>query len=410
MRILLITPVFHPEPYYLRGLPFARELVRRGLEVEVLTGFPNYPTGRIFPGWRQRLCHRETVEGVHITRVPLYPSHDGSGLKRAITYLSHTLSMCVQGPFRIRKPDLVHVNQGHATECLPADLIQILRGAPYLLDIQDLWPESVLDSKMLRLPGGKMMLDALCQHTYRRARHIVTLSEGVKAKLVERGVPGKKVTVLYNWCDAELEKPLPKRGECPDRFHLHDTFNVVYAGNIGPLQGLGTVLETAALLRKKKPHVRFLLVGSGLEETALKKTAAEQGLSNVLFIPRQSIPELNQILAYADAVLVHLKDTALNRVGIPSKVQHCLATGRPILIGAPGSALEVVERAQAGVSFGPGNAQGMAAAVKQLCDMPRAEREALGQRGREFYMANMSFDIGMTQLIDLYRQAVGTRQ
>ena len=410
MRILLITPVFHPEPYYLRGLPFARELVRRGLEVEVLTGFPNYPTGRIFPGWRQRLCHRETVEGVHITRVPLYPSHDGSGLKRAITYLSHTLSMCLQGPFRIRKPDLVHVNQGHATECLPADLIQILRGAPYLLDIQDLWPESVLDSRMLRLPGGKIMLDALCHYTYRRARHIVTLSEGVKVKLVERGVPGKKVSVLYNWCDAEQEKPLPKRGEGPDHFHLHDTFNVVYAGNLGPVQALGTVLEAAALLREKKPRVRFLLIGSGLEETALKKTAAEQGLNNVLFIPRQPIPELNQILAYADAVLVHLKDTALNRVGIPSKVQHCLAIGRPILIGAPGSALEVVERARAGVSFEPGNAQGMAATVERLCDMSHAEREALGQRGREFYLGNMSFDIGMTRLIELYRQTASARQ
>lgn len=402
MRILLITPVFYPEQYYLRGLPYARELIRRGFEVEVLTGFPNYPAGRIFPDYRQSLCFRECVDGVTIIRVPLYISHNRSGFKRALSYLSLALSMSLQGPFRIQKPDIVHVNQGHGTLCLPADFIQLFRGAPFLLDVQDLWPESVTDSSMFRLPGGDRLLHAWCQYTYRRANHIVTLSDAVKGKLLERGVPDTKITVLHNWCDPELEKPLPPRAICPDPHGLNGTFNVMYAGNFGPLQALGTILEAAQLL--PMPNVRFVLIGDGIDEAALKKTAAEKNLNNVIFLPRTPLQALNQILAFADAVLVHLKDTPLNRVGIPSKVQHCLAMGRPILIGAQGASPELVLHAGAGLSFQPENAKQLADSVQQLLAMSSDQRQEMGSRGREYYLANMSFDIGITRLVGVYNR------
>ena len=406
MRVLLITPIFHPEPSYLRGLPFARELVRRGIDVDVLTGFPNYPQGRLFPGYRQRLCQRETINGVQIMRVPSYISHDSSGWRRAISYLSISASTSVQGPFRGRRPDLVHVFQGIATLCLTADLIHLIRGSPYLLDLSDLWPESVLDSGMFRLPAGAWLLNAWCNHTYRWAKHIVTLSEGVKGKLLERGAPEAKVTVLYNWCDAELEKPLPAREASSDLYGLRDTFNVIYAGTFGPLQALRTVLQAAELVQPRKPRVRFVLIGTGLEEVSLKRLATEKGLQNVIFLPWQPTENLSGILAQADATLVHLKDSPLNRVGIPSKVQHCLAMGKPILIGALGSAPALVEQAQAGIRFDPENAVQLATAVERLEAVPRVEREAMGQRGRDYYLANLSFDIGVTKLIGIYERTL----
>lgn len=407
VRILLVTPVFYPEPYYLRGLPFVRGLMERGFDVEVLTGFPSYPVGRIYPGYRQRLWQEEICEGVRIIRVPSYLSHDGSGLRRAATYLSMAASMTLLAPIFVRKPDLIHVNQGPATLCLPAKTTASLRKARILLDIQDLWPESVTDSGMLRWSGAVPLLNRWCQWTYRWADHIVTLSPGVRDALVTRGVPQSRITVLYNWCDRLQEAPLPPRGTCEDRYQLGTTFNVIYAGNFGPLQALETVLGAAALLRATNPGVRFVLVGSGLEEASLKRQAAENELDNVRFIPRQPMAQLREILAYADSILVHLRDSPLNRVGIPSKLQHALASGRPVLIGAEGSAAELVRAAGSGIAFEPENAQALAAAVRSLCDMPRDTREAMGQRGRTYYLDHMSFEVGMDRLAQVYRHVCG---
>lgn len=406
MRVLLITSIFDPEPCYLRGLSFAQELQRRGIEVEVLTGFPNYPAGHLFPRYRQRLCQREMIGGVAITRFPSYISHDSSGLRRATSYLSLAASLSLQGPFRARQADIIHVSQGNSTLCLPAEVIRCIRGGAILLDVADLWPESVLDSGMLRLPEGKRLLNGWCNHTYKHATHIVTLSEGVKAKLLERKVPEAKVSVLYNWCDAELETPPPSREICDDADGLRSTFNVIYAGTIGPLQALGTVLKSAELLREKLSKVRFVLVGTGLEEAELKRTAARRGLENVRFIPPKPRDKLNTTLAFADAVLVHLKNSPLSRVGIPSKLQHCLAVGKPVLLGALGSSAELVERAQAGIVFEPENADQLASAVEKLTRMSVKEREAMGARGRSFYLQNLSFDIGITKLIKIYEMTI----
>lgn len=407
MRILLITPVFHPEPYYLRGLPFAQGLIERGFEVEVLTGFPSYPVGRIYPGYRQRFWYHETHGGVRIVRVPSFPSHDRSGLRRAVTYLSMAATMTLTGPFLARKPDILHINQGPATLGLPADCLRLLRGARILLDVQDLWPESVTDSSMLRWRWLAPILHFWCRHTYRWASHILALSSGVKSVLLSRGVPESKITVLHNWCAREQENPLPLRADCEDKYGLGKTFNVVYTGNFGPLQALDTVLRAAARLRSTSPQVRFVLVGGGLEEASLKRQAQQEGLDNVQFIGRQPVEQLNQILAFADAAFVHLRDSALNRVGIPSKLQHAMAIGRPVLIGARGSAAELVDAAGAGIAFEPENAEALAAAVQALYNMPPAARLAMGQRGRTYYLRNMAFDVGMAKLTELYRRLGG---
>ncbi|HNU30579.1 MAG TPA: glycosyltransferase family 4 protein [Sedimentisphaerales bacterium] len=402
MRVLLITPLFYPEPYYLRGLPFAKGLLERGVEVEVLTGFPNYPKGQIYPGYRMGLWRQEVVEGVRITRVPWYLSHDTSGLKRTLCYLSMALSMALQGPLRAPRVDLVHVNQGPATLCLPADLLRVLRRVPYLLDVQDLWPESVLDSNMLRLPAGARILQYWSNHTYKWARHIITPSEGIRDRLVELGVRGRKVTVVHNWCDQSVEKPLPERDACPDSYRLQGRFNIVYAGNFGPLQALPAIIEGMTLLQNSHPQIQFVLVGDGLDEGILKRAVEERRLRNVRFLPRKPPAELNQILAYADALLVHLRDSPLNRVGIPSKVGYSLAAGRPILIGARGSAPALVARAQAGIAFEPENGPSLAAAARRLYEMPEEGRRALGYSGRKHYLEHLAFNIGMSKLVDVY--------
>lgn len=407
MRVLLVTPVFDPEPCYLRGLGFARELLRRGFEVDVLTGFPNYPAGRLYQGYRLRVCQRETFEGVRITRLPHYVSHDASGLRRMLSYLSFAAGSALQGPFRLPRPDLIHVVQGPATLCFPAACIGRRHRAPVLLDVQDLWPESVMASGMVSLPGAERLLHALCHATYRSARHILALSDGVGRLIRERGVPAEKITVLNNWCDVRSEEPLGPRDGAADTHQLGGTFNIIYAGNFGPLQALGTVIEAASRIARRQPEVRFVLVGDGLEEERLKATARSKSVPNVRFVSRMSRAELSELLRFADATLVHLQDSPINRVGIPSKLQHSLALGRPILAGLAGSAAELVLRAQAGITFPPESVEGLVDAVERLCRRTAAERMAMGERGREFYRTELCFEIGMGRLEALYRRLAG---
>ena len=209
MKILFLTQWFEPEPTF-KGLLFARELAARGHEVEVLTGFPNYPGGKVYPGYRIRPWVREQIDGIDMLRVALYPSHNNSGLHRALNYLSFALSAAVIGTALIRKPDVVYVYHPPITVGFAATVIGFFRRTPFVYDIQDLWPDTVAASGMMSNPAALALLGKLCNFVYRRARHITVLSPGFKEQLVGRGVPPDKIDVIYNWCDEKALKPRPQ--------------------------------------------------------------------------------------------------------------------------------------------------------------------------------------------------------
>jgi len=403
MRILLITQLFQPEPNHLKGLAFAKELVRLGHEVEVLTGFPNYPGGKIYPGYRQRWSARESIDGISVIRVPLYPDHSGSGLRRMLCYLSLAFSASLPGLFSVRRPDVVHVYQGPATLALPAMLLRLLRGVPYLLDVQDLWPESVTSSGMLSLPGLTFCLNRWCDLAHRLAAKIVVLSPGYKRALTARGVPADKIEVVYNWSSESRDGAPALEDKTADPFGLDGRFTVVYAGNLGRVQALDAVLESAALLQKGYPDVLFLLVGDGIETERLKELACRQGLSNVRFIPRLPVSQIGSILEKADALLIHLRDDPLCRVGIPQKTQAYLAAGRPILVGVKGDAADLVLEAKSGIACEPEQPASIAAAVKQLHGLTPLEREQMGQNGATYYQRHLAFSVGVKRMEDLFK-------
>lgn len=410
MRILLLTQLFQPEPNHLKGLTFARELMRQGHEVEVLTGFPNYPGGRIYEGYRIGLRERETLDGVPIVRVALYPSHNSSGLKRLATYASFAASASLLGPCLIRRPDVVHVYQGPATLCLPAMAFSAFFNAPYVLDVQDLWPDSVTASGMFNIPCGSDLLHMWSKLSYKSASKIVVLSEGYKSTLVERGVPLSKIAVVYNWCDES--RMLTRRDSDHDDAvsSMQGKFNVVFAGNMGRVQGLETVVEAASLVRTELPQVQFVLVGDGVDVNRLKVLAGRLGAANVLFVPRQPVDKIGRILAAADALVIHLKDDPLCCIGIPQKTQAYMAAGKPIIMAVRGDSCELVRRSGAGVICDPENPQDMANAVRLLLGMTPKERETLGERGRRFYTDNLSFRVGVERMISIFQEVIDERQ
>ena len=395
MRILLLTQLFQPEPNHLKGLNFARGLANMGHEIEVLTGFPNYPQGYIYPGYRQRWRFKEIMEGIPVIRVPLYPSHNSSGLLRFINYVSFMLTATAPGLFSVQRPDVVHVYLGPATLAVPAMVLRLLLRVPYILDIQDLWPESVTSSGMLKIPGGGKIIDLLCRITYRYASKIIVLSPGYKSRLEMRGVDPAKIEVIYNWSDETVISNRSCHEEVLKRFDQDGRFKLIYAGNLGPLQALDAVLEAAALLKTRNSLVRLTFVGDGAEADQLKKKALERALTNVDFIPRQSPSVAACLIAAADAALVHLRDDDLGRIGIPQKVQAYMALGIPVLLAMKGDAADLISRAEAGVVSDPENPESIAAAIDALCRMPREEKERLGRNGRAFYKKTCSFEVGL---------------
>ena len=401
MRILILSQWFDPEPTF-KGLAFARELVRRGHEVEVLTGFPNYPGGKVYPGYRIRPWQRERIDGVSVLRVPLYPSHDRSVPGRIANYASFALSASVGCAF-VTRPDVVYVYHPPATIGLAAMAARTLRRVPVIYDVQDMWPDTVSATGMVNHPAALRLLDRWCRLVYRNADRLVVLSPGFKTMLINRGVPESKIEVIYNWCDeANMQlhglpvAPLAGAGE----------FAVVFAGTMGLAQGLDAVLDAARICAASVPHARFILVGGGVDHDRLEQRASNLGLRNVRFLPYQPVQAMGPILAASDALLVHLKDNPLFRITIPSKTQAYLAAGKPILMGVTGDAADLVKRSGAGLVCEPGNPVSIAAGVSALAQLSRLKLAEMGRAGRAFYERELSLTIGVAQFERVFQAVV----
>lgn len=399
VRILLLTQWFQPEPQF-KGLPLAQALIARGHDVEVLTGFPNYPGGTVYPGYRVQAWQRETMDGVRVTRAALYPSHDRSALRRILNYASFALSSAMLA-LTMRRPDVVYVYCPPMTAAAGAVTLRLIRGVPYVIDIQDLWPDTLASTGMvsngmlLRLVGIWSALAMNC------AGQLVVLSRGFKTRLATRGVR-RPITVIPNWAPPEV---VALAQDLPPRPHDSATFNVVFAGNMGKAQALDTVIEAAQRLKHEAPVVRFILVGSGVEVDRLRAASAALNTDNVVFLPQRRIDEMGSIFADADALLVHLRDDPLFAVTIPSKTQAYLAVGRPILMGVRGDAATLVEAAGAGLIFAPEDVDSLVAATKALLAMTPAAREDMGNAGAAYYREQMGFDKGVDALAEVLTAA-----
>jgi len=402
MRILFITHYFQPEPNFFVGLPFAKELARRGHEVEVLTGFPNYPGGKIYDGYRIRILQRETLDGIPVDRVPLYPSHDNSSIKRMMCYMSLAMSASTIGAWAVKPADVAYVPQGPITVGIPACVLKRLKGIPFVLHIQDLWPDSLLSTGMFNNKLGLKIVNGWCNFIYKRAAKIVTITPGMKQRLIERGVVEDKIEVVYNWCDDSQICHTEKNEELAKSLGFAGRFNIVFAGNMGKAQAIAPVLDAAKIVGEKQPAIQFVFIGSGVDVEGLKKKAADMQLKNVLFLARRPVSEIGAILGLANVLFVHLKKDPLFEITIPSKTQAYLAAGRPVLIGVPGDAGDLVTKANAGLPCEPENPQSIADAVLKFHSMPRSELDAMGQNGKRFYEQQLSFDIATTRFEKIF--------
>jgi colanic acid biosynthesis glycosyl transferase WcaI len=399
MKILLLTQWFDPEPCF-KGLALARQLARRGDTVEILTGFPNYPDGEVYPGYRIRPWQADRIEGFRVWRVALYPSHDRSALRRSINYVSFALASAILGPFLVRRPDVIYVYHPPGTIGFPALFLRWWFSVPIVYDVQDLWPDTIAATGMVSNRTVLSVLDRLCRFVYRHADQLVVLSPGFRRALIDRGVAENRIQVIYNWAPEDaLTAPVRALSSYKKRT---DEFRVVFAGTMGFAQALDTVLETAAQCAVRVPRVRFVFVGGGVDRSRLEIEARRRRLDNVEFISRQPPSAMRAIFDQADALLVHLKDDPLFAVTIPGKTQAYLAAGRPLIMAVRGDAARLVERANAGVLAEPEDPTSITAAVEKLASLSPEDRERMGAAGRAFYERELAIDVAVDQFRDLF--------
>ncbi|CAJ0696891.1 glycosyltransferase family 4 protein [Ralstonia holmesii] len=407
VRVLLLTQWFDPEPTF-KGIVFARELVRQGFEVEVLTGFPNYPGGKLYPGYSVSWLQREVIDGIRVTRVPLYPSHDQSAIRRILNYVSFAMSAVFHGLFSIRRCDVIYAYHPPLTVGVAASLIRLFRRIPVVYDIQDMWPDTLRATGMISNQRVLQVVDAVCRWVYRRADHIVVLSPGFRRLLIERGVPAAKMDVICNWADeASLGNP---GGILPSDFPQSNQFRVVFAGNMGRAQALDAVLDAAALLQSRTSRVCFVFVGGGVEVEGLKSRASARMLHNVTFIPAVPMSEVGTLLKEADALLVHLRRDPLFRITIPSKTQAYMSVGKPLLMAVDGDAAELVRESGGGVVATSENAESIAQAAESLAALSPDELRTLGRRAQAYYQEKLSISVGVARFGSIFRKLATRRQ
>lgn len=387
-KVLYLSQWFPPENGAV-GLQVSHALKARGHEVEVLTGFHNYPSGTLAGGYRLVPYLREVMEGVVVHRVFLHPSHDRSSLGRALNYLSFFLSCLVFLLAKGRGFDVIYVYHPPILPALAAALSGLVTRRPFIVEVQDLWPDSVATAGMAGASTIARVLGPICRFVYQHATLVLGQSHGMARRLVERGAAARKTGVAFNWADEDAAKATG-RSETRDP-GFEGRFNFLYAGNLGAVQALDVLVEAARAAARSEPQIRLTLIGDGTDRARLEALVGQSD-GDVVHI-RDAVPmsEIGDLLAAADVLVVHLKDDPLFHITIPSKVQFYLAIGKPVLIGVAGEAARIVTDAGAGVAVAPGNATAVAEAMVRMARTRPSVLSEMGAAGRRAYDANFSF-------------------
>jgi glycosyltransferase involved in cell wall biosynthesis len=381
MKILFLTHNFPPETNALasRTYEHAKLWVKMGHQVEVVTCAPNHPKGQLYPGYRNALFQHERMDGIDVVRVWTFLAANEGIVLRSLNYLSFLLSGALQS-VRLDRPDVVVSSSPQMFSGLVGYPVSRFKRVPWILEIRDLWPESIVAVGAVERGLFIRMLEAVERFAYRKADHIVSVTTSFLRHFEDLGVPPDKVSVVTNGADLELFAEPVRDAALAAELGLTGRFVAAYVGTHGMAHALSTVLQAADRLRDRD-DIRFLLVGSGAEQASLREQRDAMRLANVVMLDQQPRSRMPAIWGLAGASIVHLRDTPLFRTVIPSKIFEAMAMGIPILLGVEGEAAAIVTDANAGVLFAPENAQALADAVRRMAD-DRNEAARLGENGR----------------------------
>ncbi|KNZ31782.1 MAG: hypothetical protein AD742_14910 [Methylibium sp. NZG] len=403
MKVLILSQYYWPESFRINDV--ATSLRDAGCDVTVLTGQPNYPDGKTFAGYRAWSVRRETHERIPIHRVPLAPRGQAGAGQLVVNYLSFLFAASVIGPWSLRRQrfDVIFVyGVSPILNAFAALAIRRSTGGAVVTWVQDLWPQALRVTGHVRSPRLLSAVEAIVRWLYRHNDLLLVQSQGFVP--IVAAMAGS-TPVEYHPNPGE-QAFLAPAAESP-ALTLPSGFNVVFAGNLGTVQALDTVIAAAALLRDE-PSIRFVLIGSGSQGDWLKREVTRLGLTNVLMPGRFEPQAMPSILSQASALLVSLtQDPALGQT-VPSKIQAYLATGRPVIASLNGEGARVVRQAGAGPVCPAEDAGALAEAIRTLHALPPQERDRLGRAGRDYYLKHFEPGMLAERLVQRFAALVAT--
>ena len=391
MKILFVSHYFPPEvnaPAN-RTHEHCRRWVLDGHEVTVITGVPNHPRGKIFEGYRNRWIQEETVDGIRVIRTWMYLTPNAGFLRRVANYLLFALTAILASP-RASRPDVVVATSPQFFVGVAGAIIARLKRRPFVLEVRDLWPKSIVELGQLR-PGPILsLLEALERWVYRSATGIVVNTRTFQDHITARGVTSDSIELVYNGIDPSMFKPRPKNLELLARHGLADRFTVAYVGTLGLAHGLTLLIDVAERLAARS-EIQFVLIGDGADREKLEAEVARRGLQNLHMLglqPRDAMPDW---IASIDVLLVILRDLPVFETVIPSKIFEFLAQERPVILAAKGEIRRMMAEADGALIIDPEVADQLVAAIEEVIERPD-EARLRAEAGRRLVAAGFLRD------------------
>lgn len=389
MKILFLTDNFTPETNApaLRTHDHARRWVELGHEVVVITCAPNFPRGRVFEGYENKLFQREQIDGIDVIRVWTYISANEGFAKRIADYVSFMLAAIIAS-FSVRKPDVVVATSPQFFTAVAGWIVGALKRRPWVFELRDLWPESIV--AVGASSGGFLIerLEAFSHYLYRKADLVVPVTRTFAEKLMALGVPEDRIEIVTNGIDPDAIHSERGRSAVRDELGLpQDAFIAGFIGTIGMAHGISTIIDAATQTRDDA-SIHYVIMGEGADKQTVRDLVGERALSNVTLLDGRPRQEALEMVAATDASLVVLKNTPVFETVIPSKIFEAMALRRPIVLGVRGEAYRIViDEAKAGLAFEPEDVNGLVERVREL-QSDRALVDSLGRCGYAHVQAN----------------------
>ena len=373
MHILFLTDNFPPESNAPANRTFehAREWVRAGHQVTVITCAPNFPTGKVFEGYRNKLWQSEEMAGIRVIRVWTYMTRNEGFALRIFDYLSFMV-MAFVAALPVRKVDVIVGTSPQFFTACAAWGAAALKRRPFVFELRDIWPESIRAVSAMKESRLLDFLERIELFLYRRAAVVVSVTHSFVDNLASRGIPRETVKVVTNGADMTSFEPRPKDADLLADLGLEGKFVAGYVGTLGMAHGLDTLLDAAKLLatRPETRDVRLVILGDGAERDHLEARIRNEGIDNVLLLGRVPREEVIRYWSILDLGIIHLRHSDLFKSVIPSKLFECMALGIPVLHGVEGESAEIVNRTGIGISIEPENPDVLAGTIASLLGNP----------------------------------------
>ena len=373
MHILFLTDNFPPEVNAPASRTFehCREWVKAGHEVTVVTTAPNFPTGKVFSGYRNKWWQTEQMAGIRVIRVWSYIAENTGFAKRVVDYLSF-MFVAVPASLFVRKVDVVLGTSPQLFTACAAYAVGALKRVPWVFELRDIWPESIRVVGAMKESLALDCLEKLELFLYRKATLIVSVTSAHRDNLIARGIRGSKIQVVTNGVDIDRFLPCAKDASLVSRYGLEGKFVAGYIGTLGMAHGLDTVLDAAKLMAGAADagRYRFVLLGDGAQKAKLMARCRAEGLDNVIFIDSVPKEEVVRYWSMLDVALIHLKSDDLFKTVIPSKMFESMGMAIPLLHGVQGESADILNREDVGILFEPENAGALCEGLRRLnCDV-----------------------------------------